>query len=91
MQTYQRLLVRIDLEKLSDARHTFLGTFGAKPKVSTGYRNQGHIAIPLKFLLRDGFSFLYDDDSWYEKGSVLINNEPCYYFSNNEVDILTGD
>lgn len=89
MQTPTRLLVKVNIEKLADYRNINLSTFGAEPKISTGYRLGGFVAIPIKHLLRDGFSFAYEPE-WYEKGSKLINNEPCYLFSNNEVDVLTS-
>lgn len=89
MQTYARLLVKVNIEKLQSARHVNLSCFGAEPKISTGYSCGAFVAIPIKFLLRDGFSFGYEPE-WYEKGSILINKEPCYHFSNNEVDVLTS-
>lgn len=88
MQAYTRVLVKVNVDKLKDNFN--LSTFGAKSKISTGYlfSSAGTVAIPLRFLLRDGFSFDYLPD-WYEKGSIIVNNEPCYIFSNTEVDILS--
>lgn len=87
--TTRKSLVKVNLDSLRDYKHNNFSSFGAEPKICTGYPDSyGNVAIPLKFLLRDGFSFHFPDE-WYEKGSLIVNNEPCYIFDSREVDVLT--
>lgn len=88
MQTPTRVLLKLNIDRLRNYPH--MSCFGAEPKIATGYDKGAFVAIPIKFLLRDGFSFPDMEPEWYEKGTLLINSEPCYLFRWSEVDILTS-
>lgn len=88
MQTYERVLLKILPDRID---FPSICCFGAIPKFSTGYLSKSGrwVAVPIKHLLRDGFTFPYADPEWYEEGSIVINEEPCYFFKPKHVDILT--
>lgn len=92
MQTYERVLLKVLPENLLNS--SSICSFGAKPQYSTGFKiplttSLSWYAVPLKHLIRDGFTFPYAEPEWYEKGSNIINAEPCYIFTPNQVEILT--
>ncbi|AJF40685.1 hypothetical protein AVV30_gp027 [Vibrio phage phi 1] len=87
MQEFKRVLVKVSVDKLQSGLS--INSFGAKPKYCTGYK-YGSVPfyIPLKSLLEQGFNFPDKSPEWYEQGSALIDNIPCYMFWPSEVEVL---
>lgn len=93
MQSNTRLLVRVLLDNVE---YTDLGTFGAKPKICTGYTvdmwdTLTFVAIPLNTLMVQGFSFPNKSPEWYETGDIKIAGQACYMFNLKDVDVLAND
>lgn len=87
MQEFKRVLVKVNVDNLE--KGLSISSFGAKPKYCTGYKDPiGFCFIPLKNLIEQGFSFPDKLPDWYEQGTHLIDNVPCYMFWPSEVEVL---
>jgi hypothetical protein len=89
-QSFTKVLCRINLDRAVEGYDI---TFeGAKPKLCTGYLRTDNfttlVALPIRELIKQGVSLHCEDLDWYDKGDVLIEDRPCKYFLEEELDIL---
>lgn len=87
MSEFTRVLVKV--KKDSTTLPDYLGTFGAEPKICTGFRStKGAFFIPIDTLVQQGFSLPEEIYNWV--GMVTIEDKTCVAFFSKEVEIIVN-